>query len=1077
MSNDRHITHLLYPEGVSQDQRLLTSLKPESVPVDGRNLRDRLEAAYVLSRALRYINSDNIAAGDWRPFWSKMRDAHDALPSLHDIENLLAQTKNLDPHLALYIAFIRMFEDVQHDMNMLSKRHLDFFYEKVLRIQRKQSVADQVHVLFKPAKKTTSHRILEGTLLDAGIGPDGQALQYALARETILSQTKASDFRSVWIEKDRFGRSRLWSGIADTTEQQWSPFGEPQLSLPPEQRTMQDARIGFAIASPQLLLREGLRTIKIVIIGSPVTDTHATGSISGNALKASFTSSKGWSDLTSINSQLEWSTPDGSGVRTPTLTLDITLLPGDDSTEPYSEDVHAEGLHTAWPVLKVELDPEAYAYDGLVEFSPSETTIDVTVTGVSDVIVQNDLGLLDPNQPFLPFGPQPVLGANCYIGSAEIFRKPLQSCDIHVHWADLPASLDEHYELYSRSVQSTSFQANIELREGRLWGKVPLKFQDFLFKDELSANTTFSIVASEWKAAQRDASLSIESLDRFDSKTKDGFIRLRLVGPSFTGLTSSVGLPFKAFGHQMFSQLYARQAMALSQFLALPGTGTPPALPLQPYTPKIDSLSIDYASVLQESLGKRDGKVSLFSLDAFGHSPITAEADSLLPQYKGEGYCWIGLEDCELPQQISMLIDVADVPAPPEGLPGPEGYTWQILGEHGWKAFDSADILEEGTSGFRQRGIVNLNVLEDGVPAPRLPSDKIWIGIEAHASSASTLRWQGVYTQAALALLQQQDGRDLDEHLQGELAQETITKLVKNDVAVKGITQPYPSFGGQATEPDDAFYVRTSERLRHRQRGIQAWDYERLVLESFPGLYKAACLNHRSPEKAVAPGHLTIIVVPDWRNQPVVNPLMPTVDVIQRESMAAHLAQLVPPTVTVHVENPRYEQLLVDAQVALRPGFDPGYYIAELNLEIQKYLSPWAFSESQDIPFGGTVYKSEILALLENLPYVDYVAALKLYHIHDGVATDTISKMKVNQDLIVAITPEPTLPAMSISESFIVGRDVDTVTAVQAGAILVSHPSHRLKVLAADELSCPGTDTLGIGFMMVEVDFEVKAEF
>jgi hypothetical protein len=66
---------------------------------------------------------------------------------------------------------------------------------------------------------------------------------------------------------------------------------------------------------------------------------------------------------------------------------------------------------------------------------------------------------------------------------------------------------------------------------------------------------------------------------------------------------------------------------------------------------------------------------------------------------------------------------------------------------------------------------------------------------------------------------------------------------------------------------------------------------------------------------------------------------------------------------------------------------------------------------------------------------------------------------------------------MSIASSFVVGRDVDTVTATRPGTILVSFPQHRIDILQADELNCPGTDGLGIGFMMVDVDLEVKAEF
>ncbi|MEZ4686163.1 MAG: hypothetical protein R3B47_08875, partial [Bacteroidia bacterium] len=196
MKADQHITHLIYPEGVNQEQRLLNELRPESVPVDGRNLRDRLEAAYVLAGALRFYNLENVATGDWRPFWASLRNAADQLPPISEIEKQLATSRSLDPHVTLFLAFVRMFEQVQGDLNKLGKRHLDFFYEEVLRIQRKAARNDQVHVVFTPAKNVTSHLIKAGALLDAGACPDGQPLQYALDREIALSQCQAVDFRS-----------------------------------------------------------------------------------------------------------------------------------------------------------------------------------------------------------------------------------------------------------------------------------------------------------------------------------------------------------------------------------------------------------------------------------------------------------------------------------------------------------------------------------------------------------------------------------------------------------------------------------------------------------------------------------------------------------------------------------------------------------------------------------------------------------------------------------------------------------------------------------------------------------------
>src|SRR4030095_3654806 len=92
----------------------------------------------------------------------------------------------------------------------------------------------------------------------------------------------------------------------------------------------------------------------------------------------------------------------------------------------------------------------------------------------------------------------------------------------------------------------------------------------------------------------------------------------------------------------------------------------------------------------------------------------------------------------------------------------------------------------------------------------------------------------------------------------------TISKLDKPDAAVKSITQPFASFGGSSAEQSRAFYTRVSERLRHKNRAIALWDYERLILARFAPIYKVRCLNHTCYEpsesgsgiyRELAPGH------------------------------------------------------------------------------------------------------------------------------------------------------------------------------------------------------------------------------
>ena len=73
-----------------------------------------------------------------------------------------------------------------------------------------------------------------------------------------------------------------------------------------------------------------------------------------------------------------------------------------------------------------------------------------------------------------------------------------------------------------------------------------------------------------------------------------------------------------------------------------------------------------------------------------------------------------------------------------------------------------------------------------------------------------------------------------------------------------------PSFGGRPPETPATYPARLGERLRHKERAVQPWDYERLVLERFPPLWMVRALPARDASGA-APGSTLVVVGADGR--------------------------------------------------------------------------------------------------------------------------------------------------------------------------------------------------------------------
>src|SRR5204863_1974344 len=230
------------------------------------------------------------------------------------------------------------------------------------------------------------------------------------------------------------------------------------------------------------------------------------------------------------------------------------------------------------------------------------------------------------------------------------------------------------------------------------------------------------------------------------------------------------------------------------------------------------------------------------------------------------------------------------------------------------------------------------------------------------------------------------------QHLKQPLPANTISKLQKPNAAIKSVTQPYASFGGQMKEESNSFYTRVSERLRHKERSISVWDYERLLLQHFPSVYKIKCIPHTSDKSFADAGHTLTVVIPDLTNQNAVNPFQPRVDKNTLDNMTSFLKSHSTAWAEHHVINPAYEPVKITVEVKMKTGYEFNYYSKELDQVLKNYLSPWISGSATQIHFGGKVTESQIVKLVEDLDYVDYITSLQVWQSTDGGKTFTLCK-------------------------------------------------------------------------------------
>jgi hypothetical protein len=1084
----RRYGNLLRSDGTNQLQRLLPMLESDYIVPDERSFSDLVEYARNVAAEIRYYDLSGQSVADWRPFVELLLDpATNQVMSTPTLEAALDARADWPPHLVLFLAFLKQFQNLQGDLNQLTARHLRYYYATALGLQQRAASPDEVHVVFTLARNADPTLIPAGTLLDAGKDGNGRPLAYATQNEVVVSAATVSGIERLVLERDPRQNRRVFvvDGFTDLEGPSKFTFGRGQLDLDVAQRFMTEASLGFAVAAPILSLAEGDRTITLLahlaVPASPVVAQNIE-----YALDVTLTGAKGWLSADGVVAKLI--VDDGSGK--PALSVTATLGQAAAAVVAFDPALHGTGPAVGRPILRCLIKGETGIYEVLDGLVVEQIDLSVGVKGVRNIVVQNADGPLNASQAMPLFGAQPQIGTPFYIGSAEVFGKRLTSLDLHLDWKSPPPDLFDHYRSYFDSVDAgltdnfyAFFQADIDVLYERSFR--PLLVNQLLFSPLPTDPNTISAVAdafdSTFAGTEYVEQPDLGPLDSFDTGSQFGFVRMVLNEPTRSEMAHYAStVPFEAFGHSAFARRYVNQAIALSQWTQ--GSGPKPVLPSDPYPPVLKSLSIDYSAAATLVPGDIHSTATFLIAGPFGATRASIRVPArVVPEIKGQAALYLGVEHVQPPANLPFLFQI-DVGTSSSAEVLKTGDTiWSYLGTgDAWQELSSSSVLIDTTEGFQKPGVIEISVPQDAaLEHDSLRSGLVWLRALIQHAPESAAKTIAVSPNAMLARFQPATGLmldDYDRHLLAGLAPGTITRLVQRNANIQGVTQPSASFGGRGPEDPTAYFQRSSERLRHRNRAVTPWDLERLVLEAFPDVFKVKCLPATDADGSSKAGDAALVIVPNVRRTGAVNVLEPRASAVLMEEIEEYVAGQTSPFATVRAIQPVFERLRVQADVVFAAGRDPGYYEGVLNDDLRRFLSPWAYEDGEDILFGARIYRSDILAFVEGREYVDHVTDLQLYHSFDGPPRDGIGSMRIGVDFFIRAKPRPAIADMAIGDDFVVGRGVEFAETTEPQAILVSHPEHLITAVAPGSEVCPGVTQLGIGYLTIGLDFIVQLE-
>lgn len=953
-----------------------------------------------------------------------------------------------DPSIGMLIAFAQLYPRLQERLNRFTHRHLDFYYDKVLLAKPQPARADRTCLVLQPSLPGRDVLILPGTEFSAGQDAAKRDIVFASESPLLVGGLQVAALHTLYFGRDANSapENALQEPADDDRERQYATgcylnsidvpaevivdseklFPQPLLGAPKAARDamfLPEARLGFAIASQTLLLREGKRRIRITLAfeeGADGEDLFAqrvaslAKAINGKQQDAAqrqlsiedaffrvfrrmftvaITCEQGWHPVTEYIPLCQ-SVDRNFDIRCAphTLVIDFELATDAPAVTPYVSAMHGERYETALPMVRFQLHADyMYPYGVLDRLPLRKIAIDVSAEGCKQLALFNNVGQLSPAAPFQPFGPIPALGSYFIVGSAETAGKRLGSFTVDVEWGGLPTGhggFRDWYAGYGYKEGAAVTAAASVLVDGKWLPADVRKQPDVVLFDRWDDERDLEAIRTQRRLSFEQVIHHARPADHvppdaaftYGPLAKNGFFKLTLNSPEF------------AFGHKEYPVALAE---ALGRNAAEKKLKRHEPLPNPPYTPLINAISFSYTAFAHLDLAHANGRDMhgdrMFHLHPLGWENLAGMRRghaTLLPHFDDSGNLYIGLSGAADGQIVNLLFHLHPDSLPRNssdnpGNPAVPPLRWAYLSGNHWIPFGNR-VVSDTTHGFMVSGIVSLELPTDiDNDSTVMPRGLYWLRLSAEYDLDKVCSLYAVYTNG----LQVSRVRGNDDN--GYSASDTplpvgaIQRSRKTIAGLGKIVQPIASFGGAPAETREQLRTRISGRLRHKNRAVSPYDYQTLILEKFPEIYKVKCFpNMRmdaDPQRWIAPGHVLIVALPQLPAG-IGSGHMPTLDGHLIGEVRQYVASLASPWAQIDVRNPVYEHLQVRCTVKFRKGFGGGYYVKQLNRDISRFLSPWG-GGGYSVHFGWRVRQHDVEAFILGLDYVEFVTAFSMLRI------------------------------------------------------------------------------------------------
>ncbi len=851
------------------------------------------------------------------------------------LEVLTNNTNSHQAHTSLLIAFckLKMLYDARY--NQLIHENTNFIFSDILQLKKQAILPDTAFVNIELAKNVNSYFVAKDTLFKANKNSENKQVYYKAAQDIVLNPAKIAAIKSmVRVNRNDELYTITATEEANDTEWQvndaWLPFND-----------LSESFSGLAFESK--LLKHGLA--KGAQINFDLTFGNNVPVAQGFSDK--FTVILMEADGKEISLKINSVANLGN-----TLTISAKI---ENELKKLKEGINAR-LKLVSP-SKNEQDPNDFVmlYKYLLSEPLGKFEVKLSKQTFAPSNVDTTAGTIDGNTSFAAFGAQSMAGSSFRI--ANPFIEFANEIDITLNWAEklenvLVATVNNQVKTFLPDKEYT----NISILNDKKVENIRVRLEGdatYFAQSTITRGSVTSTITTELPKV-----LTIKTIELAAELEEVIYLNENALPAKFTetyydyiGYIKSIRTPYSNKTHQK-TLLHERHKKYR-----------------QRKTRTHHNNLLNHAYPLGElKLDDPNGITFLPNYKILGFNDFEADL-------------YIGLINIVPGQTISLLFEIANETADQTELEAK--ISWHIIVNNKFEAIDKTKITDS-TNNFLQSGLVQLSLPDTATNNNTLVvgDATYWLVARCDKNYEVVANIKNIKTNG-LAV-----DRLFDENNQEakkSVGAATIENIYPKTANIKSVSQNTPSQNGRETETDQHFFWRASNRLRHKQRAVNQWDYEQMVLEKFSNIYKVKCLNHAFFESATAqifakPTNTVISLIPHFIVDSSNANFQPAIALSKLLEVKSYLLKKTSAFNKLQVLNSQWDEVKIEIEAILNEGvLDKIFYREKLNEDLKKFLSPWAFESAIAPVLSQKIYAATLVDYIDELPYIHHIRSLKIF--------------------------------------------------------------------------------------------------